>query len=330
MEDTQQRIQRFFRARSKTLLAAAEQAVTGHGTTSGDHREEEVRQFLREVLPERFRVDHGVVFAQDSKSRQADVILWEASDFPRIPQGDAKVIFAESVRMIIEVKSDWSTHERDDIWKKSKLTQSIRRARSQTIEGRLASIERGLSSLYDSAGLRSPYAFKARHHSPKQRLSFAGVVLRGGQTVKPPDLGTTLLHRHPSELPDLLLLLQPGHVIRKLYDAHTAETRCLAGAIEFYAAGDDALLLFMSFLMADATEQAEYLSHPFRLDTYCSDVLRACQPRRFDYGPAEDDAAEARFVEAKPPRVTIRRSDERLSTSEEPTSTDGDDEPSAK
>jgi hypothetical protein len=308
--DVQDRIQRFFRARSRTLLAAAAAAVTGHGTTSGSHRENEVREFLREILPGRFSVDHGLVFARNGKSREADVILWEAGDFPRIPQSESKIVFAESVRMIVEVKSDWSSGERDDIWKKSSATQALRSARSTTIEGRVAHIEDQLGTLYTAAGDASPFALKARRQSRKERLSFAGVVLRGGQTVKPPDLGEKLLYREASELPDLLLLLEAGHVIHKLYDGRGVGGNYYSGGVEFYSAGEDALLLFTSKLLEAITDQSEYLSHPFRLETYCSDVLRTYQPKIFDCAPLLGDAAAAIFHERPPPEVIVKEADE--------------------
>lgn len=75
-----------------------------HGSTVGSYREDLVRNLLKRHLPERYHVATGFVYGS---ARQADILIYDRLDYAALfREGDLVVAQPESVRAIIEVKSD--------------------------------------------------------------------------------------------------------------------------------------------------------------------------------------------------------------------------------
>lgn len=76
-------------------------------TGVGDAREDVLREYLREVLPERFSVDRGKIFDSRGRlSREFDVIIAERSYVvPMMALAGRRVVPVEAVYGVIEIKS---------------------------------------------------------------------------------------------------------------------------------------------------------------------------------------------------------------------------------
>lgn len=88
-----------------TRRMAAVGAVKHRGER-GRAREEVLRQYLREVIPEGFLVATGFIIDSTGKqSRQQDLIIVRRDYHPRFQVGGTQFFPVESVAAVIEVKS---------------------------------------------------------------------------------------------------------------------------------------------------------------------------------------------------------------------------------
>lgn len=87
--------------------------VTGHGPTSGGIRESGLRDFLRQLLPDRYYVGTGFAFdAQDHQSRQLDVVIALEPPLLGVFEKDGVCnLPCEVVLAAIEVKKTLSVEE---------------------------------------------------------------------------------------------------------------------------------------------------------------------------------------------------------------------------
>jgi hypothetical protein len=78
-----------------------------HMLERGGAREDIVRRFLRDHLPDRVGVDSGFIIDRDGlASRQLDVLLFDKQSTPRLPISETVNLFpAETVMQTVEVKS---------------------------------------------------------------------------------------------------------------------------------------------------------------------------------------------------------------------------------
>jgi hypothetical protein len=83
--------------------------LTSHWPTDGAHREEILRELLRERLPSRCRVESGFVITQAEQSRQIDILIID-SHKPIVARGADGTVFVtpDSVLGMAEVKSKLS------------------------------------------------------------------------------------------------------------------------------------------------------------------------------------------------------------------------------
>lgn len=97
-------------------------AAVGHNLEKGEWRETFIRNWLSEILPEKYGVTSGIVFSaadddnSSSQSRQQDIIIYDRVNCPRLfvnaTQADLpKCIPIESVYCTIEVKSQLDSVE---------------------------------------------------------------------------------------------------------------------------------------------------------------------------------------------------------------------------
>lgn len=104
----------------KTLTAQLSEAgFVLHSGDKGENREEILREFLRDHLPDRFGVTKGEIITKDgSRSHSADIIIYDKLDCPVLFKGKTNVIPIEGVYGIIEVKSRLSKEELVDASRK--------------------------------------------------------------------------------------------------------------------------------------------------------------------------------------------------------------------
>lgn len=99
-----------------TLVARFnEAAVVEHRGDRGENREEVLREFLAEHLPNRFGVTKGEVMTRGGgHSHSADIIIYDADSGPLLYADKTTILPIESVYGIIEVKSRLSKAEFSD------------------------------------------------------------------------------------------------------------------------------------------------------------------------------------------------------------------------
>ena len=87
-----------------SALSERMRLLIGHTSTVGTYRESLLQTLLKKHLPERYHVATGFVFGCP---RQLDVLIYDRVDYPPIfREGDLVVVSPDSVRAVVEVKTD--------------------------------------------------------------------------------------------------------------------------------------------------------------------------------------------------------------------------------
>lgn len=263
---TSERVAKYFRALSKKILATSEQVTSGHSGLAGGHREAVCREYLELILPARYAIGRGIVHGILHRSREADIVLWDASNFPRLQMADHTFFFAESVRAVLEVKSCWSTEEFQDIRTKAGAAASIITMGAGSLADELDMIRLDLAALHNG-----------REHEgmliTKPRIATGAIILKGGQKMNSTLATSAVVQDADHEWPDVMLLLQPGKVVLKTYrQDEDGRTR---GRLEFYSLGDDALLRFTSALLELLSDRSVHTEGPLYFEQYCGKICSA-------------------------------------------------------
>jgi hypothetical protein len=162
--------------------------VIQHAVTAGQAREQIIRDFLQAHLPELVSVVSGeIVDAQNSYSKQQDVVLVLKS-IPRLPfASGSDIIFQEGVVATIEIKTNLSS------------------ATLASIGDNISSVRGLTSSLGASAQLG------ITHSWPSHRI-LTGVLTYAGSSFE--SHVEALSKADENAKPDLLLDLQKGLMVR--------------------------------------------------------------------------------------------------------------------
>jgi len=260
-------VRRYFAVKAKQLATLGELPARAHAGLAGSHREEIQRLYLREILPRRFAVGRGIVYGTFHRSREADIVIWDADNYPSLPMADHNLFFADAVRVVIECKTSWSAADFTDMLAKSKAVRDIVPEVGMTLRDELAILAAQVDSLRGAGQYEG--MLKAQHH-----VATAGVFLRGGATIdasfaaKQDEIGNGI----DDEWPDILLLLEAGRVVTKDYDRES-ET---GGVLRFFDLGEDALVFFTSGLLTLMGDRSVQFEAPL-------DLLRYALPVRPDF-----------------------------------------------
>jgi hypothetical protein len=119
--------------------------ITDHHATSGSIRETALRDFLRQLLPDRFYVGTGFVFdAQDRKSRQLDVVVALEPPLVGVFKDEGVCVLpCETVLACIEVKTTLTATEVARSLENARSVRSLRPYGDHTF----ASAQRGGANL---------------------------------------------------------------------------------------------------------------------------------------------------------------------------------------
>jgi len=251
-------VRTYFRGKTKELAAASQMAIAQHAGLVGGHREQIHRIYLHGILPARFGAGRGMVYGVAGHSRECDVIIWDSANFPSLPLSDHSFFFADSVRAIMEVKSSYSDTELRDICDKCAAVQSIMTLPTPNLADTIAMLQLDVAAL--KAGQEHDGILHFRRH-----IGTTAVVLSGGATLTADNIPPQLLDNADECWPDALLLLEPGRVIAKQYDER-------GGRIGVFDMGEDALLLFTSFLMGLLFDRIVQVEDPLYLQKYVPDL----------------------------------------------------------
>jgi hypothetical protein len=258
MAGTQILLQQYFGSKTKQLLAAAHEAVSEHSGLRGSHREDVLRIYLADILPQRFKAGRGMVYGRARHSREADIVIWDAQNYPSLHTHGHNMFFAESVRAVIEVKTRWSTDELTDIQDKCRSVRNIVPYKKPNLVDDVIQLQYAVAAL--TSGQEFLGTLILPHH-----IATGAIVLYGGQTLSANTLPEEVLDDADDSWPDVLLLLNEGQVILKHYEELENTYR---GFLEFIKAKDDALLVFTAALLGLITERSAHVEDPFYLAEY--------------------------------------------------------------
>jgi len=181
---------------------------------------------------------------------------------------DHSFFFAESVRMVIESKSRWSTEDFDDVLLKSQAVRDIVVTPGPSLDDTLAVIQ------LDIAALKESRAHSGILYAPFH-IATGGVFLAGGfRAFDPPRETITdeVLQDADDRWPDVLLLLEPGKMILKDYPPDQD------GRLLFFDYGEDALLAFTNALLQTVAGRSVLTESEFYLTRYAFRVLVETEP----------------------------------------------------
>jgi hypothetical protein len=269
--DTEERVRKYFREKSRELIAASRQSVCGHTSLSGGHRESLKRHYLNGILPKRYEVGRGVVYGTTERSLEADIVIWDSQSCPSLPLADHQFFFVESVRVVIESKTRWSRQEFADVRRKSRAVSRIFAMPGlgvaehfQNIYGHLQALNEGTKY---AGTMAAPYP-----------IGTAAIFFEGGKTFCAKSCRLT--HRAIDEdWPDLILLLEAGKVVLKTYE-NPRETMSGCGYLDFYEFGADSLLAFTSRLLEMLSCRSAHLDGPLSLMRYAPTLRNVLPTRR--------------------------------------------------
>lgn len=94
-----------------TSLSERIRTIISHGSTVGTYREKILQHSLQKHLPERYHVGTGFVYGLD---KQIDILVYDRIDYaPMFRENDLVIVPPESVRAIIEVKTNLNSQTLD-------------------------------------------------------------------------------------------------------------------------------------------------------------------------------------------------------------------------
>lgn len=257
----QEKIQKYFISKTDEIIALSKQALTDHSGLKGDHRENILRLFLKDILPKRYSIDRGMVYGMIGKSREADIVIWDEMNYPKLKLSDSKIFFSEGVKAVIEVKSRWSCKEFEDIKTKTKAANQIFSTYREGLSGKIESIENNIRSLMSGVEYQGRLVVPFRNGT-------AAIIYQGGQRFDINDLSESEIERIEDEYPDIMLFLEAKKIVLKSFEIDEGNPFFGYGLLQQIKCKDDALLMFTSLLIDLLADRSEHLDPPLFLTDY--------------------------------------------------------------
>jgi hypothetical protein len=257
----QELMQQYFRNKTRELIAGARQAICEHPGLRGGHREDILRLYLNSILPKRFDVGRGMVYGQLHRSRESDIVIWDAHNYPSLQLRGHNLFFAESVRAILEVKTRWTSEEFEDILSKCEAARNIIVSKRPNLADDIAMLQLEVESL--RTGQQHRGMVLKPHH-----IATGAIVFFGGASLQAASLSEEQIRDVDDSWPDALLLLEEGRVIMKHYVRAEGQPMSGKGFLEFVEAGEDALLIFTAILIGLITERSVQVEDPLYMLKY--------------------------------------------------------------
>lgn len=99
----------YYRLKAEELYNQIQQAksfITKHNLTIGMFAEDILRNYLREILPQKVRIAQGFIYGNGNLSGQCDIIIYDCLNYaPLFTFGDLIVVSADAVIAVVEVKT---------------------------------------------------------------------------------------------------------------------------------------------------------------------------------------------------------------------------------
>jgi hypothetical protein len=264
--NSSQLIQQYFVNKSKQLLAASNLAICEHAGLQGSHREALIKIYLSEIIPNRFMIDRGMIYSPYTRTHEADIVLWDANNFPKLELYGHKFFFAESVQAVLEVKTRYSSSAIKDIIQKTLDIKEMIIPYTPKITDDIQNL------VYKIYAIQSGVEYSGTLKSNKEIVSIA-FLINGGSRFS--------IHSFEKyedlelEWPDLTILLEAGIVIVKNIEEDINYLRV-------YYAKEDALLLFTKYLLEILNDRIVTVEGEMFLNLYIRTVIESIQYE--DYG----------------------------------------------
>lgn len=265
---TQKLVRQYFQSKSRQLLASAEQVVSQHSGLRGSHREEVLRIYLADVLPKRFEAGKGMIYGLAHHSYESDIVIWDAHNYPHLQMLGHGFFFAESAKAMLEIKTQWSSEELNDILRKCKAVRQIYTTKKPNLADDVARLEFEVTALKTG----QPYqgmVIKSHH------IATSAIVFYGGQTLRADTVPEDILRDADDLWPDALLLLDVGRVILKRYEKIEGSYMSGLGFLDFIDAGEDSLAIYTAALLGLITERSVHVEDPFYLAQYLESLIQS-------------------------------------------------------
>lgn len=272
----QEKIRQYFRSKTKQILALSEQALSDHGGLIGSHREAILRQFFEDVFPKRYSIDKGMVYGLIGQSREADIVIWDELNYPKLKLSDSNIFFLEGVKAVVEVKSNWNNNEFEDIKKKAKAVINIFGSYRDGLSKKIEALQTELWSL------KSGNEYQGTLISPS-RIGSAAIIYYGGQDFDIEKLDESENFRIEDEYPDIILFLSAGKLIIKKFVSNEDNSFAGYGMLEQIECQDDSLLLFTLELMDLLTIHSEHTEPPLFLSDYLYELSENFERKQISF-----------------------------------------------
>jgi len=253
-------LQRYFRSKNRQLIASCDQTVCEHPGLIGGHRENIINLYLNDILPSRFKVEKGMIYGLVHKSKEVDIVIWDSQNFPKLDMQGHSLFFAEAAKLALEVKSNYSVNNLNDIFDKSEAVRNIISMSGPDMADEIDFLRQQLYAFM--SGKEFNGVLIKKHH-----IATAAIIYKGGNTFGPDLIEDDLLDNVDDKWPDIMILLEAGKVVLKHYEDVDDSY------LEFFDVGEDALLLFTSSLLGLLTERSVNIEDPFYLRKYAFQIF---------------------------------------------------------
>lgn len=254
-------IRSYFSAKRKELMALAELSVCEHPGLIGSHREQIYRTYLADLLPRRYSVGRGMVYGLFHRSREADIVLWDSFTYPSLPLLDHSFYFAESVKAVIECKSNWNKDGFIDVLEKCNAVRDIVLSKDPSLADDIAMLQLEVAAM--KHGFSHDGMLISNHH-----IGTTAMFLRGGKSLTPKKLIELCPLEIDSAWPDVLLFLEAGLLVIKNYIADEG-----IGRLTFFKYNENALLAFSAALLKLIEDRVVHSESRFYLEGYAFQIL---------------------------------------------------------
>lgn len=255
-------IQTFFRMKTEQLISVSNQAVVEHSSLKGTHRENLIDIYLNEILPKRFAISKGMVYGLINKSKESDLVIWDEQNFPSLKLLGHSLFFIESVKTIMEIKTNWSLKEFDDIKTKKTASFNIQRLpQTPSLDNRVNFLENKIEAIENNKSINMIFS------SPVP-VPFVAFIFQGGENYSIENLKEKELEKVHESYPDLLILLRAGKVLEKHYTCDEEDSSKGYAYLRLHNAGDNALLIFTSLLLEKLMINTNLSEYPVNFIKY--------------------------------------------------------------
>ncbi|MCR8747264.1 DUF6602 domain-containing protein [Romboutsia lituseburensis] len=194
-----------------------------------------------------------------NKSHEVDIAIWDANNYPKLKMHGHSLLFQESVKLAIEVKTNYSKDVLNDILTKCESIKMIPGIKGPDIEDRLFSIEQKIYCMENDVCFNGTLI-------SKPDIATAAIIFKGGHSFDIENIDEKIIDIADEVWPDIIIFIEAGKVILKQYEYD--EDGRINSYIEMLESKEDSLLVFTSSLLGILTDRSINLDDPFYLSKY--------------------------------------------------------------